>query len=97
MFKRIDIPILGMIQNMSLFTCPHCHENTHIFGSHSGVTHACEKHEIKFLGDIPLHASICDDADRGKPTVVSEPESDRAKAFMGIAQDVGEKIGLFET
>ena len=85
-----------MIQNMSLFTCPHCLESTHIFGSHSGVTHACEEYGINFLGDIPLHASICDDADRGKPTVVSEPESDRARAFMGIAQHVGERIGLFE-
>ena len=97
MFKKIDIPILGMIQNMSLFTCPHCHESTPIFGSHSGVTHACEKYGINFLGDIPLHASICDDADRGKPTVVSEPQSARAKAFMNIAKDIGERIRLFET
>src|SRR5882757_9610376 len=75
MFKKTNIPILGMVQNMSLFTCPHCHNSTHIFGSHSGVTHACEEHGINFLGDIPLHASICDDADRGKPTVVAEPDS----------------------
>lgn len=94
MFKKINIPILGMVQNMSLFTCPHCHNSTHIFGSNSGVTHACEKHGINFLGDIPLHASICDDADRGRPTVVSEPDSDRAKAFTKIARDIEEKIGL---
>lgn len=96
MFKKTDIPILGMVQNMSLFICPHCHNSTHIFGSHSGVRHACEEHGIRFLGDIPLHASICEDADRGKPTVVSEPESDRAKAFMAIAELVGGKIGLFD-
>jgi ATP-binding protein involved in chromosome partitioning len=96
MFKKTNIPILGMIQNMSLFTCPHCQNSTHIFGSHSGVTHACQEHGIKFLGDIPLHASICDDADRGKPTVVAEPESDRAKSFMTIAQEVGEIISLFD-
>ena len=96
MFKKMNIPILGMVQNMSLFTCPHCDNSTHIFGSHSGVTHACKEHGIQFLGDVPLHASICDDADRGKPTVVSEPESYRAKAFMGIAEEVGRKIGLFE-
>lgn len=94
MFKTIKTPILGMVQNMSLFTCPHCQNSTHIFGAHSGVTHACEKHGIDFLGDIPLHASICDDADRGKPTVVSEPESERAKAFMTIADQIGNKIGL---
>ncbi|QSZ36270.1 hypothetical protein DSL72_007396 [Monilinia vaccinii-corymbosi] len=95
MFKKIDIPILGMVQNMSLFTCPHCQNSTHIFGPQSGVTHACEKHGIDFLGDIPLHASICDDADRGKPTVVAEPESERAKAFMSITDLVGKKVGLF--
>ena len=94
MFKTVQIPLLGMIQNMSLFTCPHCHNSTHIFGSRSGVTHACENHGIPFLGDIPLHASICDDADRGHPTVVAEPESDRAEAFMAIADEVGRKIGL---
>lgn len=95
MFRKIDIPILGMVQNMSLFTCPHCKNSTHIFGSHSGVIHACEEHGIHFLGDIPLHPSICDDADRGKPTVVAEPESDRARVFMKIAEEVGVKVGLF--
>ena len=95
MFKKMDIPILGMIQNMSLFTCPHCQNSTHIFGAHSGVNHACQQHQIDFLGDIPLHASICDDADRGKPTVVAEPESDRARAFAAIARAVGQKVGLY--
>ena len=95
MFKTVKIPLLGMVQNMSLFTCPHCQNSTHIFGSNSGVTHACEEHGIPFLGDIPLHASICDDADRGKPTVVSEPDSVRAQVFMNIAREVGGRIGLF--
>lgn len=94
MFKKMDIPILGMVQNMSLFTCPHCNNSTHVFGSHSGVTKACTEHGIQFLGDVPLHASICDDADRGKPTVVAEPHSDRAKAFMTIAEAIGKKIDL---
>lgn len=94
MFKTVKTPILGMVQNMSLFTCPHCQNSTHIFGSHSGVTHACTEHGIDFLGDIPLHASICDDADRGMPTVVAEPDSDRAKAFMKISERVGKKLGL---
>ena len=94
MFKKMDIPILGMVQNMSLFTCPHCHNSTHVFGSHPGVEHACQEHGIDFLGDIPLHSSICDDADRGKPTVVAEPDSDRANSFVAISQRVGGKIGL---
>ncbi|KAL3422020.1 nucleotide binding protein [Phlyctema vagabunda] len=95
MFRKMDIPLLGMVQNMSLFICPHCNTGTHVFGSNSGVTHACQEHEIDFLGDVPLHASICDDADRGKPTVVSEPDSERAKAFIAIAEEVGKKVGLF--
>lgn len=94
MFKTMKIPILGMVQNMSTFTCPHCHESTHIFGSKSGVTHACEEHGISFLGDIPLHSKICDDADRGMPTVVSEPGSDRAAAYMRIAEALSKKVEL---
>lgn len=94
MFNLTKIPVLGMVQNMSLFTCPHCRQSTHIFGAKQGVSHACKEHGIDFLGDIPLHASICEDADRGKPTVVAEPDSDRAKAFIRLAQDIGKKIGL---
>ncbi|MCJ1282347.1 hypothetical protein MMC26_001670 [Xylographa opegraphella] len=93
MFRKVDVPILGMIQNMSVFTCPQCNHSTHIFGS-EGVLRECSKHSIDFLGDIPLHASICDDADRGKPTVVSEPASPRGQAFVKIADTVGRKIGL---
>jgi len=96
MFKQMNIPILGMVQNMSLFTCPHCQNSTHIFGSHPGVTQACKEHGIDFLGDVPLHASICDDADRGRPTVVAEPESSRASAFISIADAIGDKLGLFQ-
>ncbi|KAI9669777.1 MAG: hypothetical protein M1829_005032 [Trizodia sp. TS-e1964] len=93
MFSKVNVAVLGMIQNMSVFTCPHCHQSTHIFGT-SGVERECSKLKIDFLGDVPLHAKICDDADRGKPTVVSEPESARAKAFMAIAEAVGRKINL---
>lgn len=78
---------------MSVFTCPHCNKDTHIFGS-EGVKHECAQHGVEFLGDIPLHAKICDDADRGKPTVVSEPGSSRAEAFTKIAEALGKKIGL---
>ena len=78
---------------MSVFTCPQCNHSTHIFGS-EGVLRECSKHGIDFLGDIPLHASICDDADRGKPTIVSELMSPRGQAFVNITNVVGSKIGL---
>ncbi|KAG5797520.1 hypothetical protein H9Q69_003458 [Fusarium xylarioides] len=94
MFKTVDVNILGLVQNMSLFTCPHCHGETNIFGSNARVEKLCQEHQIDFLGDIPLHPNIGDDGDRGKPTVVAEPTSERATAFLKIAQDICPKIDL---
>jgi ATP-binding protein involved in chromosome partitioning len=100
MFRKTNTNILGMVQNMSLFICPHCQKGTHVFGGgdehgHAiGVQQTCGKYGVKFLGDVPLHASICHDADVGRPTVVSEPDSERAKAYMDIARTIGGDIGL---
>ncbi|KAI0184949.1 P-loop containing nucleoside triphosphate hydrolase protein [Xylaria flabelliformis] len=94
MFKKVNVPLLGLVQNMSLFCCPHCHHDTAVFGSNERVTALCHDYSIDLLGDIPLHQNVGDDGQRGKPTVVAEPESDRAKAFMDIARQVGVKIGL---
>ncbi|CUS13338.1 unnamed protein product [Tuber aestivum] len=91
MFKKVDVPLLGMVQNMSVFTCPNCQHDTHIFGA-DGVERECKKHGIELLGDIPLHASICRDADQGKPTVVSHPTGVHALAFEGIAEKVSRKL-----
>src|ERR1700753_3291456 len=87
MFEKVNVPILGMIQNMSLFKCPCCGHEEQIFGK-DGVRDACSQLGIKFLGDIPLQSQIASDADAGKPTVVAEPESPRAEAFVKIAQEV---------
>lgn len=96
MFRKVSVPILGMLQNMSVFTCPNCAHKTPIFGARhgGGVERACEREGIEFLGDIPLHRGICDDADRGVPTVVNEPESERGKLFMELARRVVERVGL---
>ncbi|KAK8085313.1 hypothetical protein PG997_006584 [Apiospora hydei] len=94
MFKKVNVPILGMVQNMSLFNCPHCHHDTAVFGSNERVHKVCSEHNIDVLGDIPLHQSIGDDGDRGKPTVVAEPDSARAAAFMQIAKKISAQIGL---
>jgi len=93
MFKKVNVPLLGMVQNMSVFHCPNCGHATHIFGS-EGVARRCKELGIRLLGDIPLGAQICADADRGKPTVVAEPGSARAKAFEGVAEEVAGLIGL---
>ncbi|KAI0536390.1 P-loop containing nucleoside triphosphate hydrolase protein [Xylaria digitata] len=94
MFKKVNVPLLGLVQNMSLFCCPHCHQDTAVFGSNERVKGLCQDHSIDLLGDIPLHQNVGDDGQRGKPTVVSEPESHRAKAFMDIARQVAFKIGI---
>ena len=78
---------------MSVFICPNCNHSTHIFGS-EGVAQACSKHHVPFLGDIPLHENICDDADRGEPTVVAEPGNARAQAFMAIAERIARDVKL---
>lgn len=94
MFRRVEVPLLGLVQNMALFTCPHCHGETAVFGAGERVRRVCEEHEMDFLGDVPLHPSIGDDASRGKPTVVAEPESERARVFIDVARKVGGKIGV---
>ena len=93
MFEKVSVPILGMVQNMSIFRCPKCGHSTHVFGS-DGVARTCERHGMELLGDIPLDGRICDDADRGKPTVVAEPESARGQAFFGVADNIERKIEL---
>lgn len=94
MFKTVNVDILGLIQNMSLFKCPHCNGETHVFGSNERVEAMCRQHEIDFLGDIPLHPNVGEHAELGKPTVVSEPESERGEAFMKIARGIAGKIDL---
>ena len=93
LFRKVDVPILGMVQNMSLFHCSNCGHEEHVFGF-DGVKKTCEEMNVEFLGDVPLHGQICKDADAGKPTVVSEPDSARAKAFRSIADQVAGAIGL---
>ncbi|KAK2058219.1 P-loop containing nucleoside triphosphate hydrolase protein [Colletotrichum caudatum] len=94
MFNKVNVNILGLVQNMSLFSCPHCHGDTHVFGSNERVERMCRDHKIDFLGDVPLHPSIGDDADLGRPTVVAEPTSERAEIFLKIAKDIAPKIDL---
>ncbi|ERF71824.1 hypothetical protein EPUS_01739 [Endocarpon pusillum Z07020] len=103
MFKKMGINVLGMVQNMSVFICPKCGEGTRIF-SHAaeevadgGVQGKCKEMGIDFLGDVPLDADICRDADRGKPTIVAEEavgERTRSPYFESIAANVARKIGL---
>ncbi|PNH53112.1 hypothetical protein VD0003_g4293 [Verticillium dahliae] len=94
MFKKLGVDMLGLVQNMSLFTCPHCAGRTNVFGTNHRVEAMCRDHAIEFLADVPLHPAIGDDADRGKPTVVAEPTSERARVFVKMAEDVAAKLNM---
>lgn len=84
MFKRVEVPILGIVENMSYYICPHCGTRADIFGHEGAKTTAAEL-GVPFLGEIPLHIDIRLNADAGTPIVLSEPESPYAKAYMEIA------------
>ncbi len=91
MFRKVDVPVLGMIENMSYFLCPHCGERSDIF-SHGGARLEAEKLGMVFLGEIPLHMDIRETSDGGTPIVVSQPESEHAKSYRSIAELVWSQI-----
>ena len=85
MFRRTEVPILGIVENMSTFVCPHCGTQTDIF-SHGGARHEAERLGVPYLGEVPLALPIRETSDAGRPIVVADPEGPHAKAYMGIAQ-----------
>jgi ATP-binding protein involved in chromosome partitioning len=91
MFRKVDVPVLGLIENMSYFTCPHCGERSEIF-SHGGARAEADKLGMDFLGEIPLHMDIRKTSDSGRPIVVSDPDSENAKAYRAIADKTWDNI-----
>lgn len=87
MFRRVDVPILGIVENMSTFICPHCGNASEIFG-HGGARHEAERLGVPFLGEVPLHMTIREKSDAGLPVVVSEPDGPHAQAYLDIARKV---------
>ncbi|KAF2729428.1 cytosolic Fe-S cluster assembling factor NBP35 [Polyplosphaeria fusca] len=96
LFRKTDVEILGLVCNMSGFRCAGCGGMHEIFGPLGKIRETCEREGIRVLGEVPLDARICEDADRGRPTVVAEPEGERAAVFRGIAGEVAGLIGLGE-
>ena len=84
MFRKVDVPVLGLIENMSTFICPHCGGRSDIFG-HGGAKSEAERLDVPFLGEVPLIMAIRATSDAGKPVVVSEPASAAAEAYRDIA------------
>lgn len=103
MFKKVQVPTLGVIENMSYFHCPHCTERSEIFGHGGGKQKAIEM-KVPFLGEVPLEAGIRIGSDEGKPITITHPDGAQAKIFEQIAarldevletlQDKGPRINL---
>ena len=93
MLEKLNVPVFGLIENMSYFICPHCGDRTDIFG-HGGAQAMADELGVDFLGEIPLHPDIRSASDVGVPIVESAPESPVAKAFGEIAQKIAAKTSV---
>jgi ATP-binding protein involved in chromosome partitioning len=91
MFTKVNVPVLGIIENMSYFQCPHCGERSDIFG-HGGARHEAERLGVSFLGEIPLHMAIRATSDSGNPVVVSEPDGPHAATYRAVAAKVRDQL-----
>jgi len=91
MFRKVDVPVLGIIENMSMYICPSCGHEAHIFG-HGGAKREAEKLGTPFLGEIPLDIAIRETSDGGSPIVVSAPDGPHAKAYFAIAETVRDAV-----
>lgn len=91
MFRKVNVPVAGIIENMSGFACPHCGETTHIF-KHGGGQRTAEVVGCPFLGNIPLDPAIAEGGDAGEPIVVRQPEGPHADAFRRVAEAVAAEV-----
>jgi ATP-binding protein involved in chromosome partitioning len=93
MFRQLNIPLLGVVENMSHFVCGHCHERTDIFGNGGGRRMAEEMH-IPFLGEVPIDTRVRAGGDEGQPIVTVAPEAPAAQAFLAVASQVAAQISI---
>ncbi len=91
MFNRVNVPVLGVIENMSYFLCPHCGTRSDIF-AHGGARHEAERLGVPFLGEVPLHMTIREKSDAGLPVVATEPDGEHARTYRDIAAKVRDAI-----
>jgi ATP-binding protein involved in chromosome partitioning len=91
MFKKVNVPVLGIVENMSYFQCPQCGTRSDIFG-HGGARHEAERLGVPFLGEIPLHMSIRATSDAGTPVVDSEPDGPHAAIYRAIGSKVRDQL-----
>ncbi|MEL7428622.1 MAG: Mrp/NBP35 family ATP-binding protein, partial [Pseudomonadota bacterium] len=91
MFRKVEVPILGLIENMSTFICPKCGERSDIFG-HGGAREEAEKLGMPFLGEVPLHIDIRTNSDAGTPVTACMPDGPHAEIYRSIAEKVVEQM-----
>ena len=93
MFKRVNVPVLGVVENMSYFVCPECGTRSDIFG-HGGARHEAERLGVPFLGEVPLHMDIREKSDSGRPVVATDPDGPHAKIYREIAAGCATRLRL---
>ena len=93
MFEKVEVPVLGVVENMSTHICSQCGNEEHIFGSGGGENMA-EQYDVELLGSLPLDIKIREGVDNGKPTVALDPESVISESYRDIARNVAAKISL---
>jgi ATP-binding protein involved in chromosome partitioning len=93
MYEKLNIPVLGIIENMSYFVCPNCRHESAIFGRGGGEETAAEMN-VPFLGHIPIYEPIRVGSDTGRPIVVTEPESPAAQAFVHVAEQTAAQVSI---
>jgi ATP-binding protein involved in chromosome partitioning len=87
MFRKVAVPVLGIVENMSYFICPHCGGRSDIF-AHGGARHEAEKFGVPFLGEVPLDSGIREHSDAGRPVTAVDPDGERAKVYRAAAAKV---------
>jgi ATP-binding protein involved in chromosome partitioning len=92
MFRRVNVPVLGIVENMSTFICPQCGTRSDIFG-HGGARHEAERLGVPFLGEVPLVMTIRETSDAGLPIVATQPDSPQAATYREIAAKVRDQLG----
>ena len=93
MFRRLSVPIIGLVENMSAFICPHCGESTEIFGR-GGGERFCREHDVEFLGAIPLDIKIRQGADAGIPAVAQREPGPGAEVMRALARTVAARMSV---
>jgi len=91
MFEKVNVPILGIVENMSVYVCPNCGHAEHIFGADGGKRMA-EQYKVEYLGALPLNLSIREQTDSGRPTVVADPDGEIARIYKQVARRIAVAI-----